>query len=105
LGDAVAKIDLSDWNSLKNPDRESGCVAASAFAELKSYFSALSMEVLSTSPEIQSGTVEGLSTTSSFFKNADFACARPEHVSGIGLPDRRRDRDPSLRILQASGLD
>ncbi|SRR5579871_488349 len=35
--------------------------AHSAFAELKSYFPALSMEVLSTGPEIQSGTVEGLS--------------------------------------------
>lgn len=35
--------------------------AHSAFAELKSYFPALSMEVLSTGPEVQSGTVEGLS--------------------------------------------
>jgi hypothetical protein len=34
--------------------------AHSAFAELKSYFPALSMEVLSTGPEVQSGTVEGL---------------------------------------------
>lgn len=35
--------------------------AHSAFEELKSYFPALSMEVLSTGPEVQSGTVEGLS--------------------------------------------
>ena len=35
--------------------------AHAAFAELKSYFPALSMEVLSTGPEVQSGTVEGLS--------------------------------------------
>jgi hypothetical protein len=34
--------------------------AHSAFGELKSYFPALSMEVLSTGPEVQSGTVEGL---------------------------------------------
>jgi hypothetical protein len=34
--------------------------AHSAFAELKSYFPALSMEVLSTGPEVQSGTVEGV---------------------------------------------
>jgi hypothetical protein len=34
--------------------------AHSAFAELKRYFPALSMEVLSTGPEVQSGTVEGL---------------------------------------------
>jgi hypothetical protein len=33
----------------------------SAFAELKSYFPALSMEILSTGPEVQSGTVDGLS--------------------------------------------
>lgn len=35
--------------------------AHSAFAELKSYFPALSMEVLSIGPEVQRGTVEGLS--------------------------------------------
>lgn len=35
--------------------------ARSAFEELKSYFPTLSMEVLSTGPEVQSGTVEGLS--------------------------------------------
>jgi len=35
--------------------------AHSAFAELKSYFPALSMEVLSTGSEVQGGTVEGLS--------------------------------------------
>jgi hypothetical protein len=34
--------------------------AHSAFAELKSYFPALSMELLSTGVETQSGTVEGL---------------------------------------------
>ncbi len=35
--------------------------ARSAFEELKSYFPALSMEVLSTGTEVQGGTVEGLS--------------------------------------------
>lgn len=34
--------------------------AHAAFAELKSYFPALSMEVLSTGAEVQNGTVEGL---------------------------------------------
>jgi hypothetical protein len=72
--------------------------AHSAFAELKSYFPALSMEVLSTGPEIQSGNVEGLPQDLRPGNISQRKRNRPARVISAGLSTQM----PEPRLLRTS---
>ena len=74
--------------------------AHAAFAELKSYFPALSMEVLSTGAEIQSGTVEGLPQELRPGNMSQHRENRPARL----VPAVLTPQNPSPRIVRTSAV-
>jgi hypothetical protein len=77
--------------------------AHAAFAELKSYFPALSMELLSTGAETQSGTVEGLpqaSRSGNMSQNLENRPARM--VPAVLTTQTQRPRQSSPAVLNSA---
>jgi hypothetical protein len=72
--------------------------ARAAFAELKSYFPALSMEVLSTGPEVQSGMVEGLSES---IRHGSLLRQRESRAAKM-VPAVLRSNSTNGRLLRSS---